>query len=104
MSNKGWSKKRFEGEWAMLLQNFLSKQQDDVPAGWLKSDEALKRMGYSGNSSGQRNKLLNAMAKAGWLEKRDFRIFDGSGRRVSAITHYRILGQPGKKAVDKKSS
>ena len=89
-NSKGWSKRRFEGEWAKTLQKFLEKQQDEVPSGWIRADEALKKMGYSGNSAGQRNKLLNAMAEAGVLEKKEFRIFDGSGRRISSITHYKI--------------
>ena len=91
-SNKGWSKMKFEGEWAKTLQSYLAKKQDEVPKGWLKSDEALEKMGYSGNSAGQRNKLLNAMAREGFLEKRDFKIFDGTGRRISSITHYKITG------------
>ena len=89
-TSKGWSKKKFTGEWAKTLQSFLEKQQDEVPAGWIRSDEALKRMGFSGNCGGQRNKILNQMARAGVLLKKDFRVFDGSGRRISAITHYKI--------------
>lgn len=93
-TSKGWSKKKFEGEWAKTLQNFLTKQQDKVPEGWVRADEALKKMGFSGNSCGQRNKILNQMAKAGVLFKKDFRIFDGSGRRISAIVHYKISKSP----------
>lgn len=88
--NIGWSKMKFEGAWAKTLQKYLAKKQDIVPAGWLKADEALNKMGYAGNSSGQRNKLLNQMAKDGVLQKKNFRIFDGSGRRISAITHYKL--------------
>ena len=91
--SKGWAKKKFEGEWAQTLYRFLSNQQDEVPKGWLKGDEALKKMGLLGASSGQRNKLLNRMAREGFLEKKDFRIFDGSGRRISAISHYKITGK-----------
>ena len=93
MSNKGWNKMKFEGEWAKTLQNFLAKKQDDVPKGWLRAEEALEKMGYSGDSSGQRNKLLNAMVKEGFLEKKNFKIFDGTGRRVTAITHYKITAK-----------
>ena len=89
-TSKGWSKKKFTGEWAKTLQGFLEKQQDEVPAGWVRAEEALKRMGYAGNSAGQRNKLLNTMAEAGVLLKKEFRIFDGSGRRISSIVHYKI--------------
>lgn len=88
--SKGWSKKKFEGEWAQTLKKYLEKQQDEVPVGWLKGDEALRKMGLMGACSGQRNKLLNRMVEEGFLEKKDFRIFDGSGRRISAITHYKI--------------
>lgn len=88
--SKGWSKKKFEGEWAQTLKKYLEKQQDEVPSGWLKGDEALRKMGLMGACSGQRNKLLNRMVEEGFLEKKDFRIFDGSGRRVTAITHYKI--------------
>ena len=93
MSNKGWAKKKFEGEWAKTLQSYLAKQQDEVPKGWIRAEQALQKMGYNGNSSGQRNKLLNAMARDGFLEKKDFKIFDGTGRRVTAITHYKIIGK-----------
>lgn len=89
---KGWTKMGFKGEWAKTLQNYLQKKQDIVPAGWVRSEEALQKMGFIGNCSGQRNKLLNAMFKEGYLEKRDFKIFDGSGRRVTAITHYKLKG------------
>ena len=88
--SKGWSKKKFEGEWAQTLKKYLEKQQDEVPAGWLKGDEALRKMGLMGTCSGQRNKLLNRMVEDGFLEKKDFRIFDGSGRRITPITHYKI--------------
>ena len=92
-TNKGWQNKKFEGEWAKTLQKYLAKQQDEIPEGWLRADDALKKMGYTGNSSGQRNKLLNSMAKDGFLDKKDFKIFDGTGRRVTAITHYKITGK-----------
>ena len=92
-TNAGWNKMKFEGEWAKTLQKYLLKKQDRVPDGWVKSDEALRRMGFSGNSAGQRNKLLNTMAREGFLQKKDFKIFDGTGRRVVPITHYRITGK-----------
>jgi hypothetical protein len=89
-TSKGWSQKKFEGEWAKTLQKFLEKQQDEVPKGWIRAEEALRRMGFSGNSCGQRNKILNAMTRDGVLLKKEFRVFDGSGRRISAIVHYKI--------------
>lgn len=89
-TNKGWSKKKFTGEWAKALQNYLDKKQDEVPPGWLRSEEALRRMGYSGDAGGQRNGLLKKMVKDGILLQKQFRIFDGSGRRLSPILHYKI--------------
>ena len=89
-TNKGWSKKKFTGEWAKALQNYLEKKQDEVPPGWLRSEEALRRMGYSGDTGGQRNGLLKKMVKDGILLQKQFRIFDGSGRRLSPILHYKI--------------
>lgn len=93
MSNKGWSKMKFEGEWAKTLQNFLAKKRDTVPKGWIRSEDALEKMGYARSCSGQRNRLLAAMVAEGYLEKRDFKIFDGTGRRVTAITHYKLKGK-----------
>lgn len=88
--SKGWSKKKFNGQWAKTLQKFLAKQQEEVPPGWYIGDVALKKMGLMGSCSGQRNKILNRMTDEGFLEKRDFRIFDASGRRIAAISHYKI--------------
>ena len=89
-TNKGWSKRPFKGEWATTLRRYLEKKQDSVPPDWVRAEEALKRMGFSANSGGQRNKLLNQMANDGVLLKKEFKIFDGSGRRISSITHYKI--------------
>ena len=89
-TNKGWSKKKFSGEWAKALQNYLEKKQDEVPSGWVRSEEALRRMGYSGDAGGQRNGLLKKMVKDGILLQKQFRVFDGSGRRLSPILHYKI--------------
>ena len=88
---RSWTKIGFEGEWAQTLKKYLSKQQDEVPKGWLRSDDALKQMGYRcKHIGGAGNKLLNSMVRDGVLDKKNFRIFDGSGRRVTAITHYKI--------------
>ena len=89
-SSKGWSKRKFSGEWAKALENYLAKKQDVVPAGWVRSDEALRKMGYSGDAGGQRNGLLKKMVASGILERKEFKIFDGSRRRVSSIVHYKI--------------
>ena len=89
-NSKGWSKRKFSGEWAKALQNYLEKKQDEVPPGWVRSEEALKRMGYSGDAGGQRNGLLKKMVKDGVLLQKEFRIFDGSGRRLSSIIHFKI--------------
>lgn len=89
--NKGWNKIGFNGEWAQVLKKYLEKQQDIVPKGWLRADQAIKAMGYRcKHTGGSTNKLINAMVRDGALLKKDFRIFDGSGRRISAITHYKI--------------
>ena len=89
-TSKGWSKRKFTGEWAKALENYLAKKQEIVPPGWVRSDEALRKMGYSGDAGGQRNGLLKKMVAAGILERKEFRIFDGSRRRVSSIVHYKI--------------
>ena len=89
--SKGWNKIGFKGEWAQTLKKYLTKQQDEVPEGWVRAEAATKLMGYKSNhSGGSTNKLLNAMVRDGVLLKKDFRVFDGSGRRISAITHYKI--------------
>lgn len=89
--NKGWNKLKFEGEWAQTLKKYLERQQDPVPPGWLRAEGAAKAMGFKGNhSGGSVNKLINGMVREGLLLKKDFRIFDGSGRRITAITHYKI--------------
>lgn len=88
--SKGWSKRKFEGEWAQALQNYLQKKVDAVPAGWVRSEDALKKMGYSGDAGGQRNGLLKKMVASGVLQQKTFRVFDGSQRRISSIIHYKI--------------
>lgn len=94
MSKLGaWNKKKLSGEWAKTLQKYLAKQQDEVPANWVRGEAALQKMGLAPNSSGQRNKLLGNMVQGGFLEKKNFRIFDGTGRRVTSITHYKISGK-----------
>ena len=92
--NKNWNKIGFKGEWAQTLKKYLERQQEQVPSGWLRTDAALKAMGFSAkHTGGSCNKLINQMVAAGFLLKKDFRIFDGSGRRISAITHYKISGK-----------
>lgn len=88
-----WSKMGFKGEWADTLQRFLSKQQEEVPPGWITGEKALKKMGLMGHCSGQRNKLLQRMVEDGFLERKIFRVFDGSGRRVTPIAHYKLSKQ-----------
>ena len=89
-TSRGWSKRKFEGEWAQALQNYLQKKVDAVPAGWVRSEEALRKMGYSGVAGGQRNGLLKKMVASGVLQQKTFRVFDGSQRRISSIIHYKI--------------
>lgn len=89
--SRGWNKIGFKGEWAQTLKKYLSRQQEEVPEGWVRAETAIKLMGYRTNhSGGSTNKLLNAMVKDGVLLKKDFRIFDASGRRISLIVHYKI--------------
>lgn len=90
-ASTGWSKKKFSGEWAQTLKKYLSRQQDEVPKGWVRAETATRLMGYKSNhTGGSINKLLNSMVRDGVLLKKDFRIFDASGRRVSPIAHYKI--------------
>ena len=89
-TSKGWSKRKFSGEWAKALQNYLQKKVDEVPPGWVRSEDALKKMGYSGDAGGQRNGLLKKMVASGVLQQKTFRVFDGSQRRISSIIHYKI--------------
>jgi len=88
---KQWTEIGFKGEWAETLKKFLSKQQDVVPPGWITGEKALKKMGLMGHCSGQRNKLLQRMVEDGFLDKRIYRVFDGSGRRVTQIAHYKLI-------------
>lgn len=89
-TSRGWSKRKFSGEWAKALQNYLQKKVDEVPPGWVRSEEALRKMGYAGDAGGQRNGLLKKMVKEGILLQKEFLVFDGSGRRISSIIHYKI--------------
>lgn len=89
--NKAWNKIGFKGEWAQTLKKYLERQQDEVPPGWLRTEAAVKAMGFKSNhSGGSTNKLINAMVREGVLMKKEFRVFDNSGRRISSITHYKI--------------
>ena len=92
--NKQWTKIGFKGEWAQTLHKFLSKQQDDLPPGWFTADNALKKMGLTGRACSHRNKLLKRMHDAGFIDKKDFRVFDSTGRRISPITHYKLVKSP----------
>ena len=86
-----WNKIGFKGEWAQTLKKYLTRQQEEVPDGWVRAEVAVKLMGYRTNhSGGSTNKLLNAMVRDGVLLKKDFRVFDASGRRISSIVHYKI--------------
>lgn len=90
VKRKQWTEIGFKGEWAETLKKFLSKQQDVVPPGWITGENALKKMGLMGHCSGQRNKLLQRMVEDGFLEKTIYRVFDGTGRRVTPISHYKL--------------
>jgi len=89
---KTWTEIGFKGEWAQTLKKYLKKQQDDVPPGWLRIEQALRQMGFSTKHPGGHGiSLLNSMVRDGVLEKKLFRIFDGSGRRITQIAHYKIV-------------
>jgi hypothetical protein len=51
-------------------------------------------MGLSGAVCSHRNKLLKRMHDAGFIDKKDFRVFDSTGRRISPITHYKLVKSP----------
>jgi hypothetical protein len=93
LKNKQWTQIGFKGEWAQTLHKFLTKQQDSIPPGWITADKVLKKMGLSATMSSQRNKLLDRMSREGFIQKKAFRVFDTTGRRITSILHYK-LGKP----------
>jgi len=92
-SKNSWGDKKFVGEWGKALENYIHRKADVVPKGFLTAPEALKKMGLHGSSSGQRTALLGEMVEAGALIKKEFRIIDATGRRISSIAHYAIAKQ-----------
>jgi len=92
--NNSWKDKKFVGEWGKTLQNYILRKAEKVPEGFLTGPQALIKMGLFGSAGGQRTTLLANMVADGVLIKKSFRIVDGSGRRISAIVHYKIAKKP----------
>ena len=83
-TSKGWSKRKFSGEWAKALQNYLQKKVDEVPPGWVRSEEALRKMGYAGDAGTVHELIISPDAKffetspqeiAQWLKKKERELF-----------------------------
>ena len=89
-SKNSWSNKKFEGEWGKALENYIHRKAEKVPKGFLTGPQALTKMGLIGDAGGQRTTLLRQMVSDGTLIKKNFRIVDGSGRRISSIVHYAL--------------
>lgn len=89
-SKNAWADKKFIGEWGKALENYIHRKADKVPAGFLTGPKALEKMGLYGSAGGQRTTLLANMVRDGVLIKKEFRIVDGSGRRISPIAHYAL--------------
>ena len=91
---KSWTSAKFVGEWGKTLENYIHKRADIVPKHFLTGPQALRKMGLLGCASGQRTNLLRDMVADGVLIKKEFRIIDGSGRRLSNISHYALAKKP----------
>lgn len=77
-------------EWADALQVVLRKQVDEVPKGWLTSDEVGKKMGLK---FGQASRFIAMMIQEGMVEKKKFKIASRHGTGLIRPTeHYRLLG------------
>lgn len=87
---KSWVDAKFTGEWGKALEQYIHRKADPVPKGFLTAPEALRKMGLVGCSSGQRTSLLQRMVKDGALIQKQFRVIDGTGRRLSLVNHYCI--------------
>jgi hypothetical protein len=85
-----WSEKKFVGEWGKALENYIHRKADKVPKGFLTGPQALIKMGLHGAAGGQRTGILKQMVDDGILVRKEFRIVDGSGRRLSSIVHYAL--------------
>lgn len=76
-------------EWAEALDVVLKKHVDEVPKGWLTSEEVGKKMGVK---FGQASRFLALMIKEGMVEKRKFKVASRHGTGLVRPTeHYRLL-------------
>lgn len=70
------------------MQRALDNDAEDVPAGWLRRDEILHRMGYKTYNGGKKQWLR--MKRTGVMETKQFRI--RVGNKVMPVPHYRVAG------------
>lgn len=76
-------------EWAEALDVVLKRQVDEVPKGWLTSEEVGKKMGLK---FGQASRFLALMIKEGIVEKKKFKVASRHGTGLIRPTeHYRLL-------------
>jgi predicted ArsR family transcriptional regulator len=81
--------------WIKALQSVLNKQTDDVPEGWLTSEQVGKQMNLS---FGQASKFLAMMIQDGVVEKKKFKVLSKHGTGIVRPTeHYRLISVPNKK-------
>jgi hypothetical protein len=93
MKDKKWNKP-IEGEWASTLQDYINTMADKVPSEWKTIPEVMECFGLKYTRGGGRHVMLADMCKRGILETRKFNVVDASGRRVLAISHYRLIKKP----------
>jgi predicted transcriptional regulator len=81
--------------WIKALQAVLEKQTDDVPEGWLTSEQVGKQMNLN---FGQASKFLALMIQDGVVEKKKFKVLSKHGTGIVRPTeHYRLISAPNKK-------
>jgi hypothetical protein len=81
--------------WIKALQSVLEKQTDDVPEGWLTSEQVGKQMNLN---FGQASKFLAMMIQDGVVEKKKFKVLSKHGTGIVRPTeHYRLISAPNKK-------
>ena len=82
-------KRKLKGtEWAEALDVVLRRQVDEVPSGWLTSDEVGRKMGLK---FGQASRFLGLMIKEGMVEKKKFKVASRHGTGLVRPTeHYRL--------------
>ncbi|NDC18765.1 MAG: hypothetical protein EBZ87_00645 [Microbacteriaceae bacterium] len=88
--------------WIKALQVVLQKQTDEIPEGWLTSEEVGRQMNIK---FGQASKFLRIMIKDGLVEKRKFKVISKHGTGLVRPTeHYRLIYEPNKKTSKGKGS